>query len=479
MSKPGQQAVLSNPTAKVIWMLSGGIVSRLASGSATIVLIYFLDAAAYGELAISLFWAFMISVFAGAGLSDLLVKQKFESFSSVPQQLMHAWIIAFGLTLVAASVVYALLIASSFSQAGKALFIYCNAATFFAATALIAQGSLRAEGHTVTVARLIMFTGLWTSVGLVVVAWATSKLSIIGYCYLAGFSSAFAVHLIILNRHNLIQAAPLNPEMLRAMFKSAMPFNTVQFLMLALPVLSGTLVLIYYGEETAGSYNVVLALFLAAGSIATALDQAIYPMFAASAEGHARRAVGYLSLSLFLSLPAVYLFSICGPDLVQFVFPSRYSNLEHFIVPLGIMIPLRFMNRSFSVLLRLDSKQHITIIAYLAGIAALVLASIMGSGDAFGPGQYFYYFICAEIVACCIMCAYVYRLFDGREFLIMARSLIAILAVSTFVTFCSAKAGLTAAVVLLLTALGYLFAAYVCGYFGYARDVLHGHDSRT
>lgn len=467
MSDSDQATALSSPVTKIAWMLSGGIIARLASGISTVVIIYFLEAAEYGELATSLFWSVLISVFAGAGLSDLIVKKRFHETTDTSLQVLHAWVITFVLSALAAGTVYVLLIAPSFSEAGKTLFICCSVAALFAAMAFVAQGGLRAEGHTVSVARLIMITTLLTSLGLIVFAWATGNIRTLGYWYMMGFSVALFAHLIVLKHFNLLRFRAIDVTATRKMLSQSLPFGMVQMLMLSLPILSGSLVLVTFGDDIAGSYNVIIALFLAAGSIATALDQAVYPMLVASSGNRARPATGYISLSLFLSLPAIFLFCIYGPDLVGIAFPDRYSYLDQFIIPLGILIPLRFVNRGLSVMLRLRGMQYVSVTGYIVAIAMLFLATVLSGLWApyeTQPVHHLYFFIGAEVFTFVLMVAFTYSYFDRLSFWVAGQGLAKLLSISMAVVLLARYSDLAAGLAFVLTAFAYLISAYFVKY---------------
>jgi O-antigen/teichoic acid export membrane protein len=373
MTDSHPQRVLSNALPKIVWVLSGGIISRLASGLATIVVLYFLTAAEYGELTTVLFWGLLISLLAGAGLSDLIVKMRFETVTvDARAQLLNAWAVAVFVGSAATVLIYFGLIRGAFSPAGTMFYLFCGTASVFAAMVMIAQAALRADGRAIEMAQLMIGTSVATSGGLVLFAWYGSDMIVLGQWYLASSALAFLLHVVVLLQFELVGIARIKLCGLRDSLTRSLSFGLVHLHMLMLPIVSGTLVLYLCGEDAAGSYNLIIALFLAGTNIGVVLDQMFYPVLIASNCDRSRRATSYLVLSLFVSLPAIILFCLNGQSLAHAIFPEKYTYVPQLIVALGVLIPLRFTNGCLVVSLRIQGRNSVSVRAYGAAILCLL-----------------------------------------------------------------------------------------------------------
>jgi O-antigen/teichoic acid export membrane protein len=419
MTDSHPQRVLSNALPKIVWVLSGGIISRLASGLATIVVLYFLTAAEYGELTTVLFWGLLISLLAGAGLSDLIVKMRFETITiDARAQLLNAWGVAVFVGSAATVLIYFALIRGAFSAAGTMFYLFCGAASVFAAMIMIAQAALRADGRAIEMAQLMIGTSVTTSGGLVLFAWYGSDMIVLGQWYLASSAIGFLFHILVLRHFGLVGIALVKLDSLRDSLARSLSFGLVHLHMLMLPIVSGTLVLYLCGEDAAGSYNLIIALFLASTNIGVVLDQVFYPVLIAGSRDRSRRATSYLVLSLFISLPTIVLFCLNGQSLAQVIFPGKYTYVPQLIVILGVLIPLRFANGCMVVSLRIQGLQAVSIRAYGAAILCVIGLAFgvdQWGADPISPIQIMIILLGAECLASCLMIGPARGQFDERQ----------------------------------------------------------------
>lgn len=468
ISEPSQMGVLENPLRKIVWMLFGGVTFRLASGLATIVIASFLNASAYGEMMNAVFWALLVGMIAGAGLSDLIVKNRFDPLAEdTATQVLHAWVLACAIGATMIALFYVILIRGNFSPQGATFFLLCCASSIFTALNLIAQGALRAAGHMIALARILTVTAVAINAGLVFLAWYTRDIVILGEWYLLSFFGAFLLHFVVLRFFGLTGLRRVKTGILLNTFMQSLPFGIVQLLMLLLPILSATFVLRLLGSEAAGSYNLIIALYLAAANISTVLDHVFYPMLVASAPDLSKRATSYFVISLFISLPAIALFGYYGPNLAHAIFDEKYLFISELIVLLGVLVPLRFANRCLTVFLRLKGKQRVSVVAYgLATVGLFSLTMFVWYWDQETPSVMTIasFLLIAEVSAFCILLVNSYTFFDANQIAVEGRGLLRMVLISASVIIALDRIGLPHWSVLTIGAVIYCGIAYISGF---------------
>lgn len=359
-------------------MLGAGLVLRLFSGLTTIVLIGLLPPAVYGEFTTGIFWSLIISLVAGAGFSDLVIRSAIKTGGAAGRSMAFHAALGGALTGVLLATLLALTPPHlGLSAEGQTFFALIAAAAVLSAASTIAQSVLRAEGRMRLTAHLLILTALLTQGGLLALAWFAPFLVGLGLWYLCAFLALFILHVLVLGPQHLLRPADFSLGRLWQAMAQALPVSAAQLFMLLLPVLAASLTLARAGAEAAGAFNALLSLFFAAANIAVILDQAVFPRLLTGPRQQPRRSAIYLLLSLTLSLPAVAIFGLLGPALVRTIFGATAESMAVLAPLLAALIPLRFVGYWAASVLRAAGRPTPALLAYGLTAAALCLGTLV------------------------------------------------------------------------------------------------------
>lgn len=376
-----QPSVSANPLGKIGWMLAASLTFRVSSGITTLVLAFFLSVADYGAFMNAIFWSLMIVLLAGSGLPDLIVRDgSHRDAPPLASQLNHAWLLCLMLGSLFLTILLISLSYSGLADHVRLLVLLTGIAAIITALNYIGQAAFRLTGRISWQARIMMATALLTNGGLLTLAILGKPVLWLGYWYILAFLGIMCLHIYSLSRLNLLSVCRIRISYLRRMCWQTLPFGLVPVLMMLLPVLSSSLALHGLTPNLAGSFSLILSIYLAALAVSLVLDQVFYPMLS-EPDGDARaRMSGYLITAITISFPALILFSWLGPDLADLVFAGKYPQLDLILPILGMLIPIRFLSHALSVPLRRRNRQRYTITAFGLGIISMILLSLIFPG---------------------------------------------------------------------------------------------------
>lgn len=358
--------------AKLGWMLLAGITFRLLSGLTTILMSYFLMPNAYAEFMTGVYWCLLITLISQAGLADLLVRQRLQiTFATAQETLTQALVLVILVGLIVVVLVYGIVISARFSPEGHVFFALSALAAIITALNTVSQGAMRAEGWAILQARLLLATAVLVNFGLMGLAYIWGDIVVLGAWYLAAFLCLNIAHIFALVRLGLLKTYWPRLSSLSSLIRKTFKFGLVPILMMTLPTLAATQSLQLSGSAHAGSFALMIALFLAAAAVSLVLDQVFFPILTAKPDPQA--AAAYVLVALFVSLPAVFIFGLNGPNLAHGVFSDQYARLEEIIPWLAVLIPVRFLGHALTVICRLHDQQWLAIKIYGASILALAI----------------------------------------------------------------------------------------------------------
>lgn len=367
---------LPNILQRINWMLGASLIFRVLSAATTLSMTYFLAPAVYAEYSFAMSLSLLVALIAAAGLPDYIVSRARDGRDSIAQLVWQSWIINFTLGTLCLLVIYVVVFRQTLTADGKWAILLINTATLFASSNVISQAALRAMHRVSTQARLMLLSISLSTVTLVSTAWHSGNVRSIGLATLAVFVVMFSVHLFVLTRYQLItRFTPSLPSLWR-LLHHVLPYGAVLILEMSIPVLASYLVLIRFDSELAGSFNLMITLFLSAMMIATALDQTFYPVLV-SARRQATPGIlaGYLLFSIFIVIPAFLTFFFHAQAIAAIPIFQKYEQLALYLKFLAYLVPLHFIAKVHTVFYRLQDQQKISIFMYVLALAWIVMRS--------------------------------------------------------------------------------------------------------
>lgn len=212
---------------------------------------------------------------------------------------------------------------------------------------------------------------------LILTAWRSGNVRLLGMATLAVFLVMFTVHLFVLNRHQLIDRISISFRSLLQLLRHVFPYGTVLILEMAIPVTASYIVLTRFDSGLAGSFNLMITLMLSAMVIATALDQTFYPVLvSARREATPGILAGYLLFSFFAVLPAFLIFFFHSQAIAAILIFQKYEQLAVYLALLAYLVPLHFIAKVHTVYYRLQNNQTLSIVMYIVALGWIVVRSV-------------------------------------------------------------------------------------------------------
>lgn len=367
---------LPNILQRINWMLGAGIVFRALSAITTLSMTALLVPAIYAEYSFAMSVALLTALIAAAGLPDYIVSRAANGRLHTAQLVWQSWLLNFLLGGLCLLVIGLIIWQEDISIDGKWGIILINMAAVLASSNIISQAALRAIHRISTQAKLMLLSISLSTTTLIFTAWRWGDVRLIGLVTLFDFATMFVIHVTVLNRHQLIQRISISARTLRYLFQQTFPYGVVLILEMAVPVLASYLVLTRFNREMAGSFNLMITLMLSAMMIATALDQAFYPVLVSSRREAAPQIVaGYLIFSIFIVLPAFLIFFFHPTSIANIFLFQKYAQLAGFLALLAYLVPFHFLIKVCTVYFRLQDKQKVPIALYIMVLIWIVARS--------------------------------------------------------------------------------------------------------